>query len=63
VDLIENLREDGDGNKHILVIIDAFSRYLMLYPIKERTALSVAKALIKMIGDFGAPKLIEVPAL
>jgi hypothetical protein len=56
VDLIENLREDTEGNKHILVLIDAFSRFVMMYPIKEKTALAVAKAMFQMIGDYGAPK-------
>jgi len=56
VDLIENLRRDEDGNQHILVLIDAFSRFLMLYPIKEKTALAVAKAMLIMIGDYGSPR-------
>jgi len=56
VDLIENLRPDEDGNQHILVLIDAFSRYLMMYPVKEKTSLSVAKAMLKAIGDYGAPR-------
>jgi hypothetical protein len=42
LDLIEDLREDEDGNKSILVAIDAFSRYLSLYPLRNKTA--VAKA-------------------
>ena len=58
VDLIEDLREDEDGNRHIFVAIDAFSRYLMLYPIKEKTAQAVARAFLSLIGDFGAPRNI-----
>jgi hypothetical protein len=46
LDLIEDLREDEDGNKHI-----AFSRYLSLYPMRNKTADAVAKAFLTMIGD------------
>ena len=58
VDLIEDLREDEDGNKHIVVLIDSFSRYIMLYPIKEKTSRAVSKAILLMIGDYGAPKTL-----
>jgi transposase InsO family protein len=49
---------DEDGNQHILVLIDSFSRYLLLYPIKEKTAMAIARALLSMIGDYGAPKTL-----
>jgi hypothetical protein len=51
--------ESKDGNKHILVAIDAFSRYLSLYPMRNKTA-AVAKAFltIAMIGDLGAPQKV-----
>jgi transposase InsO family protein len=58
MDLIEDLRMDEDGNQHILVLIDSFSRYLLLYPIKEKTAMAIARALLSMIGDYGAPKTL-----
>jgi hypothetical protein len=62
LDLIEDPRMDEDGNQHILVLIDSFSRYLLLYPIKEKTAMAIAKALLSMIGDYGAPKTLVSPA-
>jgi hypothetical protein len=58
IDLIEDLRMDEDGNQHILVLIDSFSRYLFFLPIKEKTAMAIAKALLPMIGDYGAPKTL-----
>lgn len=34
VDIIEDLRVDADGNQHILVLIDSFSRWLNLIPVE-----------------------------
>ena len=58
VDLIEDLRADEEGYRHILVVIDAFSRYLMLYPLKEKTSMAVAKAMLSLVGEYGTPDQI-----
>jgi hypothetical protein len=58
IDLIEDLRPDEDNNKHIVVMVDGFSRYLFMFPIKEKTTHTVAKAMLYAIGEFGAPKEI-----
>ena len=55
VDIIEDLREDEEGNRHILVLIDAFSRWLNLIPMKDKTSLTIAKKLFQHVGDFGVP--------
>ena len=55
VDSIGPLPPDEDGNKHIIVLIDCFSRYVCLYPVKDATAKSAAKALLKFFGHFGVP--------
>jgi len=55
VDAIGPLPEDEDGNKHIIVFIDCFSRYVSMYPVKDVTAKSAAKALLKYTGHFGVP--------
>ena len=46
---------DEAGNRHILVIIDAVSRYCYLVPIPELTAATAAQALIKFMGQFMGP--------
>ena len=44
VDTIGQLPHDEEGNQHIIVFIDCLSRYVCLYPTKEVTAKSAAKA-------------------
>ena len=44
------------GNEHIIVIIDCFSHFVMLYATKDATAILAAKAqLLHCIGMFGVP--------
>jgi hypothetical protein len=45
----------NNANNYILVIIDAFSRYLILYPIKSVTAESALDPLLNWISIFGCP--------
>ena len=44
------------GERFILSVIDCFSRYLILIPIKDHSATTVSQALYKrVIGYFGCP--------
>lgn len=54
VDFIERLTPDEDGNDHILVIIDTFSRFVELVPCKGATAKNAAKALFAHMGRYGS---------
>ena len=38
IDVVVDLRPDKDGVTTIMIIIDAFSRWVNLYALKERTA-------------------------
>jgi len=58
IDTIGPLPEDENGNKHIIVFIDCFSRYLSLYPVPDTTGLNYAKALIKYLGHHPCPSQI-----
>ena len=60
MDCIGRLKETEDGYTHILAIIDNFSRYVGLYPIKGASALHVAEALLTHIGTFGCPEIIQM---
>ena len=60
MDCIGRLKETEDGYTHILAIIDNFSRYVGLYPIKGAKALDVAEALLTHIGTFGCPEIIQM---
>ena len=47
------------GEHFILSVIDCFSRYLILIPIKDHSATTVSQALYeRMIGNFGCPRKI-----
>ena len=46
---------DSSGNKYVVAIIDCFSRFLGLYPIKVLEKEKVAKALLQHAGFFGIP--------
>ena len=59
IDTIGPLREDKHGNKHIVVIIDAFSRWVELYAVKSTEAIEGAKALLHTIGRFGIPSFLK----
>jgi len=58
MDHIGPLMADDDGHQYILVLIDAFSRWVELYPTKGVTADETAKCIFKHLGRFGAPEKV-----
>ena len=60
MDCIGPLLETEDGYTHILSIIDNFSRYTVLYPLKGTMATEVAGAVLIHIGTFGCPDIIQM---
>lgn len=58
IDFIERLLADEYNNTTILVLIDKFSRFIELFPLKDNTAKVAAKALIQHIGRYGTPNTI-----
>ena len=58
VDLVGPLPTCQSGNRYIVTMIDKFSRYCMLVPVKDVTALSVVQAIDRWITTFGTPKSI-----
>jgi hypothetical protein len=58
VDSITNLPPDKNGFMHILVIVDLFSRWSQLYPLKTLTADESATALLHYVTTFGTPSNI-----
>ena len=58
MDSIGPLPESTEGFKHILVIVDCFSRWVELYPCRTVEAEEAAKHLISFVGRFGCPKEI-----
>lgn len=48
-----------EDNKHILVIIDNFTRFVSLYPCKSTDAEEAARHLLTHVGYFGQPEQIQ----
>ncbi len=59
LDHIGPLTKDAHGNEYILVIIDAFSRWVELFPTKSTTAAETASVILNHIGRFGSPEVIH----
>jgi hypothetical protein len=59
IDSIGELTADKYGYKHILVIIDNFSRFVELYPTTDLTADGAARCLLNFIGRYGTPHYIR----
>ena len=58
LDFLVKLKPDEKGIDHIMVIIDCFSRFVTLYPLKGLDATQAAEALIAHGGTFGIPDTI-----
>ena len=52
------LNPQSNGNSHCLLIIDAFSRFLMAYPVRDTSARSTITAMDKWIMHYGIPQSI-----
>ena len=59
IDLTGEHIKSSKGHKYLLTVICAFSKYLVICPLRDKTAKSVAKALVKhVILIFGACEFI-----
>lgn len=52
-------KEDDKGNKYILVMQDACTRFVFLYATKTTSAISAAKHLLKVFAILGVPSRIR----
>jgi len=58
IDLIGPLNPTSDGNTHILVILDNFSRFIQLHAVADTGFIATRKALVSHFGTFGSPREI-----
>ena len=58
IDTIGPFNEDDDGNKYIMVFIDVFSRFIELFAVRDLTAATAAKRVMKFTGRYGIPSQI-----
>ncbi len=54
-DFIQSLPETVASNKHILVFIDCFTRWVFLFACADTTTASAKAGLLSLYGTFGAP--------
>ena len=59
MDTIGPLPADADGNQHAVVIIDMFSRFMTIYPVKTTDSIDAAEALLNHIGHYGVPAQVQ----
>ena len=59
IDHISPLPVDDKGNSHILVMIDAFSRWVELFPTKTTGASEAAGCIFQHFGRFKTPDVIH----
>ena len=53
VDTIGPLEADDDGNTYIIVVVDCFSRWLELYPVRDTSAEAAAAVLLDHTSRYG----------
>ena len=60
MDLIPNLPETGNGNKHLLVVVDYFTKWVEAYPLKRMDAATIASVFVsEFVSRFGAPESLH----
>ena len=59
VDLLKLPTEDAFGYRYVCVVVDSFSHWSSLVAVKNKSAFEVARALMQVIGNFGAPLRIR----
>ena len=47
---------DNKGHKYVLVIIDCFSKFLWLRPLKDKSGLNVSRAMASVLEEGRVPK-------
>ena len=55
IDFIVELPLSNGNNKHILTVVDNFTKHLKVYAVKDRTAKTAAKCIYDYVLTFGIP--------
>jgi len=59
IDLIGAIPASEEGYQYILMCVDVMSGYVVLRPLLDKSAASVAKALWNIIAEYGTMKIIQ----
>ena len=58
MDFLGPLRATSNNNRYILGFTDYLTRYLVLYPLPDRSSITVASTLKKFIATYDVPKVL-----
>uniref|UniRef100_A0A0A9X1Z8 RNA-directed DNA polymerase n=1 Tax=Lygus hesperus TaxID=30085 RepID=A0A0A9X1Z8_LYGHE len=61
-DCLGPLPTTSEGFKHLLIIVDAFTKYCLLLPLCSTSAAETEKQFLRVIGLFGTPKFFVTDA-
>jgi hypothetical protein len=59
IDTVGPLPADSDGYQYVFVIVDCFSRWVEMYPMKSTNASETGVALLQHVGRYGIPKSLR----
>jgi transposase InsO family protein len=59
IDLAVDLPETEEGHKHILIVVDVLTRYVVAQPLKTKSMEEIADALYGVFTLLGPPKVIQ----
>jgi transposase InsO family protein len=48
-----------DGYNYVLLLVDICSRFTILRPLRSKSAIDTAQALLSIFADFGFPKILQ----
>ena len=56
---LKSLPKSAKGHSYILVIVDVFTKFTFLRPLKSKAASVVAKELLILFSDVGYPRILQ----
>lgn len=59
IDVLSVTPVDSDGYGYLIVVVNLFTRFTVLYPSKDKTALAMANAIFHYVVYFGACKYLR----
>ena len=59
IDCAVELPESANGFKHILIIVDVMSRFVITKPLKDHSGEAIARALYEVFAIFGPPRSMQ----
>ena len=58
-DLIGKLPTSAGGYNFVLIIIDVLTRFVVLKPLRTKSAWEIANRLVEVFANFGVPKILQ----